>query len=449
MRLLKSYSFLKLGNSYLIDAPQPSNLSYAWNFGSLLAVCLIIQIVSGVTLAMHYNPSVMEAFNSVEHIMRDVNNGWFIRYLHSNTASAFFFLVYLHIGRGLYYGSYKAPRTLTWAIGTIILVLMMAIGFLGYVYSPIWFNLFFFLNFFLVYKNNSFHKKSVFKTQNLLPLHNKHLTKNISIFSKRYYSTNKKDNLSISLVVKENMNTLNLNPVFIYENIHLKLVQTDIKNELKNLSGIYMIFNKITGQYYIGSASTNKFYSRFYKHFITGSHNKHLKNAIKKYGIDNFAFIILELFPEVTDQVSNKGLLDLEQTYIDLLPLSYNIALEAGNTYGYKHEDWVRANMKAYFTPERRKAIGDLNRGKKLSPEVIEKIREAALKRPPMSPETKLKCITKNKPVILYNKNGTVFGQFTSILEAAKAVNCNEKTISRALKTDSKLVKKMWKIELI
>jgi ubiquinol-cytochrome c reductase cytochrome b subunit len=104
-----------------------------WNFGSLLAVCLIIQIVTGVTLAMHYNPSVLEAFNSVEHIMRDVNNGWFIRYLHANTASAFFFLVYFHIGRGLYYGSYKAPRTLTWAIGTIILVLMMAIGFLGYV----------------------------------------------------------------------------------------------------------------------------------------------------------------------------------------------------------------------------------------------------------------------------------------------------------------------------
>jgi ubiquinol-cytochrome c reductase cytochrome b subunit len=133
MRLLKNHPFLKLGNSYVIDSPQPSNLSYAWNFGSLLAVCLIIQIVSGVTLAMHYNPSVMEAFNSVEHIMRDVNNGWFIRYLHSNTASAFFFLVYLHIGRGLYYGSYKAPRTLTWTIGTIMLVLMMAIGFLGYV----------------------------------------------------------------------------------------------------------------------------------------------------------------------------------------------------------------------------------------------------------------------------------------------------------------------------
>jgi ubiquinol-cytochrome c reductase cytochrome b subunit len=133
LRLLKNHPFLKLGNSYLVDSPQPSNLNYAWNFGSLLAFCLIIQIVSGVTLAMHYNPSVMEAFNSIEHIMRDVNNGWFIRYLHSNTASAFFFLVYLHIGRGFYYGSYKAPRTLTWTIGTIMLILMMAIGFLGYV----------------------------------------------------------------------------------------------------------------------------------------------------------------------------------------------------------------------------------------------------------------------------------------------------------------------------
>lgn len=133
MRILKSHPLLKIVNSYIIDSPQPSNISYLWNFGSLLAVCLIIQIITGVTLAMHYTPSVLEAFDSVEHIMRDVNNGWLIRYLHSNTASAFFLLVYLHIGRGLYYGSYKTPRTLTWAIGTIILILMMATAFLGYV----------------------------------------------------------------------------------------------------------------------------------------------------------------------------------------------------------------------------------------------------------------------------------------------------------------------------
>jgi len=133
MRILKSHSLLKMVNSYVVDSPQPSNISYLWNFGSLLAFCLIIQIVTGVTLGMHYTPNVLEAFDSVEHIMRDVNNGWLIRYLHSNTASAFFFLVYLHIGRGIYYGSYKSPRTLVWVIGTVIFILMMATAFLGYV----------------------------------------------------------------------------------------------------------------------------------------------------------------------------------------------------------------------------------------------------------------------------------------------------------------------------
>ena len=133
MRILKTHPLLTLVNSYLIDSSQPSNISYLWNFGSLLAVCLIIQIITGVTLAMHYSPNVLEAFNSIEHIMRDVNNGWLIRYLHSNTASAFFFLLYLHIGRGIYYGSYRSPRTLVWAIGTVIVIAMMGTGFLGYV----------------------------------------------------------------------------------------------------------------------------------------------------------------------------------------------------------------------------------------------------------------------------------------------------------------------------
>ena len=133
MRFFKIHPLLKLVNSYIIDSPQPSNINYWWNFGSLLAFCLVIQIITGVTLAMHYNANALEAFNSVEHIMRDVNNGWLIRYLHSNTASAFFFIVYLHIGRGLYYGSYKVPRTLVWTIGTVIFISMMATAFLGYV----------------------------------------------------------------------------------------------------------------------------------------------------------------------------------------------------------------------------------------------------------------------------------------------------------------------------
>lgn len=149
MRILKSNSILKMVNSYVIDSPTPSNISYLWNFGSLLGFCLVIQIATGVMLGMHYTPNVLEAFDSIEHIMRDVNNGWLLRYLHSNTASAFFFIVYLHIGRGIYYGSYKAPRTLVWVIGTIIFILMMATAFLGYVHSPKWFKLSLIANLFL------------------------------------------------------------------------------------------------------------------------------------------------------------------------------------------------------------------------------------------------------------------------------------------------------------
>jgi len=133
MRILKSHVLLRLVNSYVIDSPEPANISYLWNFGSLLGVCLIIQILTGAFLAMHYQPNVDLAFNSVEHIMRDVNNGWILRYTHANVASFFFIFVYIHVGRGLYYGSYKSPRTLVWSIGVIILILMMATAFLGYV----------------------------------------------------------------------------------------------------------------------------------------------------------------------------------------------------------------------------------------------------------------------------------------------------------------------------
>jgi ubiquinol-cytochrome c reductase cytochrome b subunit len=133
MRILKKHVLLRLANSYFVDSPQPANISYLWNFGSLLGVCLVIQILTGAFLAMHYQAHVDFAFSSVEHIMRDVNNGWIIRYTHANVASFFFIFVYAHIGRGLYYGSYKSPRILLWSIGVIILVLMIAIAFLGYV----------------------------------------------------------------------------------------------------------------------------------------------------------------------------------------------------------------------------------------------------------------------------------------------------------------------------
>jgi ubiquinol-cytochrome c reductase cytochrome b subunit len=133
MRILKTHVLLRLVNSYVVDSPQPANISYLWNFGSLLATCLIIQILSGAFLAMHYQAHVDFAFDSVEHIMRDVNSGYILRYVHANVASFFFIFVYMHVARGLYYSSYKSPRILVWSIGVIILILMMAIAFLGYV----------------------------------------------------------------------------------------------------------------------------------------------------------------------------------------------------------------------------------------------------------------------------------------------------------------------------
>jgi ubiquinol-cytochrome c reductase cytochrome b subunit len=127
---LPIFTFMK---HQLDEYPTPKNLNYFWNFGSLAGLVLVIMIVTGVTLAMQYTPHVDMAFDSIERIMRDVNYGWLIRYLHMNGASMFFAVVYIHIFRGLYYGSYKPPREVLWWLGVVILLLMMATAFMGYV----------------------------------------------------------------------------------------------------------------------------------------------------------------------------------------------------------------------------------------------------------------------------------------------------------------------------
>jgi ubiquinol-cytochrome c reductase cytochrome b subunit len=123
--------------SFMYDSfvayPTPKNLNYLWTFGAILSFMLVAQIITGVVLAMHYTPEVTLAFNSVENIMRDVNWGWALRYAHANGASMFFLAVYIHIFRGMYYGSYKEPRELLWILGVVIFMIMMATGFLGYV----------------------------------------------------------------------------------------------------------------------------------------------------------------------------------------------------------------------------------------------------------------------------------------------------------------------------
>nr|QCF38638.1 cytochrome b [Globicephala macrorhynchus]QCF38677.1 cytochrome b [Globicephala macrorhynchus] len=127
----KTHPLMKIINNTFIDLPTPSNISSWWNFGSLLGLCLIMQILTGLFLAMHYTPDTSTAFSSVAHICRDVNYGWFIRYLHANGASMFFICLYAHIGRGLYYGSYMFQET--WNIGVLLLLTVMATAFVGYV----------------------------------------------------------------------------------------------------------------------------------------------------------------------------------------------------------------------------------------------------------------------------------------------------------------------------
>nr|UVW56561.1 cytochrome b [Percichthys trucha] len=129
--LRKSHPLLKIANSALVDLPTPSNISAWWNFGSLLGLCLIIQILTGLFLAMHYTSDTATAFSSVAHICRDVNYGWLIRNIHANGASFFFICIYFHIGRGLYYGSYLYKET--WTVGVVLLLLVMMTAFVGYV----------------------------------------------------------------------------------------------------------------------------------------------------------------------------------------------------------------------------------------------------------------------------------------------------------------------------
>lgn len=387
--------------------------------------------------------------------MRDVNNGWLIRYLHSNTASAFFFLVYLHIGRGLYYGSYKSPRTLTWGIGTVILIVMMATAFLGYEHSPKWFNISISFAIILILVYYTIQNLVIKNKVLIYPIGNNmkntkynKLNKSTYYLNKRRYSTIPSSNNSIEFSYSERLNSiikeLGLNPVYIFENLDSENIRKQILNETKGLSGIYMIVNKITKDYYIGSAATNRFYARFSNHLIYFRGSKIVKSAVKKYKLNNFALIILELYPNIVTKENNKELLDLEDKYLKLLLPNYNILTEAGSSFGYKHTEVDRQKMKDIYTDARREMVGSLNRGKKLSPETIEKMREKALNRSPMLDEIKKKCIAHTRPVVLYNLNGTVYGEYSTILDAANSINCGEKTIRRALKTEKRLVKRQW-----
>jgi group I intron endonuclease len=214
--------------------------------------------------------------------------------------------------------------------------------------------------------------------------------------------------------------------------------------DTRGLSGIYLILNKVTLDYYIGSASTGRFHARFSNHLFNFHGSKVVKNAVKKHGISSFAFMILELFPETVNKENNKKLLDLEDFYLKSLLPNYNILTEAGSSFGYKHNETTRLNMKANYSEERKLAIGSLNKGKKLSSNTIEAMRQSALNRiKPIYSEEGVQNMKKNsKSILVYNMDYTVYGEFPSITEAPRSLGCSQKTINRALQTPKKILRR-------
>lgn len=246
-----------------------------------------------------------------------------------------------------------------------------------------------------------------------------------------------------------------LNPVFSYEDLQLDEVRKKILLETRDLSGVYMVLNKVTLDFYIGSASTGKFNSRFYRHLINLNGSKIVKYAVKKYKLTSFAFLILELFPEIVTKENNYKLISLEDLYLKTMLPNYNILTEAGSSFGYKHTEITRLNMSKNYSQARKDKIGNLNKNKSLSPETIEKIRKAALNKKlrlrsvTLTDESLANMKKKSKPIILYNLDRTVYGEFHSLKEAAKAASCGIKTINRALKTQKKLLKKRFIVKLV
>src|ERR1700678_830163 len=317
---------------------------------------------------------------------------------------------------------------------------MMATAFLGYSISPKWLNIIFMIIFIIIYIfvfiiheeiiNDIKNENNKNKIKNYLKSNKINL---IGYKIIRNYSTNNSVNSNIKISGRLNE---------IIKELNSDSTKKQILKDTEGLSGIYMIVNKITKDYYIGSASTNRFYARFSNHTIYFRGSKIVKLAIKKYKIENFAFLILELYPNIVTKENNHELINLEDKYLKSLLPNYNILTEAGSSFGYKHTEFDRQKMKDNYSDERREKIGNLNKGKTLSPETIEKLRQKDLLRPAMSDEIKKKCITNTRPVILYNLNGTIYGEYSTIKDAANAINCNEKTIRRALQTEKKLVKR-------
>jgi hypothetical protein len=348
MRLYNKVQILKVLNQHLIAYPTPANLNWSWNWGSLAGLLLSSQILTGILLAMHYVGHVDYAFSSVQHLMTDVPSGMILRYAHANGASLFFTVVYLHILRGIYYSSGNQPREMVWITGVVILLAMIITAFIGYsLFSRKW-----------VLTDLSQEKKLA---GNLLvfSLINKKLlafcfevkTLGAWLLSGNFVGPLRpmgvvapSDLILFSAIL---LNTKNgtkkpATPVKSYYNLHLTETQLKISKENKQKSGVYLVYNEVNGNGYIGSAITNRISVRFRNNCVhlTGG-NKPLTRALNKYGLQNFSFHILEYYGGFVAKndlkKSHLKLLELETSYIRSCNPVYNLLDIAGSSLGLKH----------------------------------------------------------------------------------------------------------------
>jgi group I intron endonuclease len=246
----------------------------------------------------------------------------------------------------------------------------------------------------------------------------------------------KECSIACSIRLKIIIEKYNIKPIAIFENLHYIGAKTLAYSYLKPFSGVYLIVNLINGNCYVGSAITGRLHRRLHSHLFGLSGNKHLANAVKKYGLDNFAFILLETIPGNIDSNRNKDLLALENKYIKSLTPKYNKSPNAGNTLGYTHKPTTILKMKNNYSEERRNRIGELNRGKNLSIATRTILSQKALARSPVTSETR-SLISANsakaRSYIISKLDNSNSVTLRTIPVVAKYCNCSEKTIRRAL----------------
>jgi group I intron endonuclease len=520
MRIQSTLGPLKVLNAHLNTYPTPINLSYAYNFGSLAGIVLFSQIITGILLAMHYVGHVDLAFASVVHLMTDVPSGMILRYAHANGASLFFVVVYIHILRGIYYSSGNQPREAVWITGVVILLVMVITAFIGYIYySQKWiFNDAIILNLIKTACRLKIQFIS-FLGENSPPVALKlNLRFNFNARARRFVSpppysgglTNLRPSLReggrqvlhllsqrqevhrspsgspfalakgdatclnlldgvyklhlcciaplpITLNTKDHIK-INITPVKSYYNLHLTETQLKIQKENSKKAGVYLIVNNVNSNFYVGSAITNRINTRFRNHCIhLKSSNKPLLRAIRKYGIQNFSFHIVEYFKGFVHKENLKlnhlKLLELETYYISSLKPIYNILTIAGSSFGYKHTEESINKIKSNYSQVRKDTIGNLNKGKPLSNDTKNKLKSIALNRfadKDFKDEFLLMNkynLFKGKNVILCSMAGNTLSEYSSIQQVSQVFSCDRKTVRKYLNS-GKLFKKLGYLKI-